>query len=239
MQSFCKGVKGVEDETAKLFNWRDLFFISLGIILIYALLGWLTLWASGWIANKQVLLYANGFATQFAFLLLIISLGKWRGWTRERLGWRKIEMGKAWGSLVRWYLLTWPINLIYSLIVYFYGITPPTTDVYTQLMGHVTPLTFLLNLLLAGVMAPVIEETLFRGIVFAGLKSYFGKWTAAVLSALLFSGLHLQLIGFFPRFVLGIILVHLYDKYQSLYPSMAFHALNNLVAAILMAAVTR
>lgn len=234
-----KGAVGVETDPPELFNWLDLLLISLGIVLIYALLGALTLWASGWIHNEQVLLYANGFATQLAFLLLILSLGKWRGWNRERLGWRKVEMGKAWGSLVLWYLLTWPINLLYSLIVYLYGITPPATDVYTQLMGHVTPLTFLLNILLAGVMAPIIEETLFRGIVFGGLKSYFGKWTAAALSAILFSGLHLQLIGFFPRFVLGIILVHLYDKYKSLYPAMAFHALNNLVAALLMAGLRR
>lgn len=228
----------MESETPKGFNWRDLVLVSLGIILIYALLGALTLWASRWIRNEQVLLYGNGFATQLAFVLLIVSLAKWRGWNREKLGWRTIEMGKAWGSLFRWYLLTWPINLVYSIIVYLYGITPPKTDVYTQLMGHVTPLTFLLNVLLAGVMAPMIEETLFRGIVFGGLKSYFGKWTAAVLSAVLFSGLHFQLIGFFPRFVLGIILVHLYDKYKSLYPAMVFHAVNNIVAAVLMAAFT-
>lgn len=229
----------MECETSKQFNWLDLLLITLGIVLIYAILGWLTLWASGWMGNEQELLYVNGFATQLSFFLLIGSVGKWRGWTWEHLGWRKVKMSKIWGNLLRWYLLTWPINLIYSYVVYLNGITPPQTDVYTRLMGHVSLPTFLLNLFLAVVLAPLIEETLFRGIIFGGLKSYFGKWTAAVISAALFSGLHLQLMGFFPRFVLGLILVYLYDKYRSLYPSMAFHALNNLVAAVLMAAVTR
>jgi len=224
----------MENETPEQFNWRDLLFVCLGIVVIYGALGALTFWASGWLDNDQVLLYANGFATQLAFLLLILSLAKWRGWSRERLGWRSVKMGKAWGSLISWYLITWPINLLYSLLMYQYGITPPATDVYTRLMGHVTPLTFFLNVLLAVIMAPMIEETLFRGIVFGGLKSYFGKWTAAVLSSMLFSGLHLQLLGFFPRFLLGIILIHLYEKYKSLYPSVVFHALNNLVAALLM-----
>lgn len=239
MQCFYKGAVAVEPETLKRFNWLDLLLITLGIIFIYAILGLLTLWASSWMGNEQKLLYANGFATQLSFFLLIVFVGRWRGWTREHLGWREVKMSKIWGNLLRWYLLTWPINLIYSYVVYLNGITPPETDVYTRLMGHVSLLTFLLNILLAGVLAPMIEETLFRGIIFGGLKSYFGKWTAAVISAALFSGLHLQLIGFLPRFILGLILVHLYDKYRSLYPSMAFHALNNLVAAVLMAGVTR
>ena len=88
---------------------------------------------------------------------------------------------------------------------------------------------------LAGVLAPLIEETLFRGLIFGSLRKYCGKWTAAVISAAIFSGLHFQLYGFIPRFILGIALVYLFDKYKSLYPSMRLHSLNNIIATLLAA----
>jgi len=93
-------------------------------------------------------------------------------------------------------------------------------------------------LILAGVLAPFVEETLFRGIIFGSLQTYLGKWTAAVISAAIFSGLHLQVYGFFPRFILGIALVYLYDKSKSLYPSVALHALNNIIATLLAAGLS-
>jgi membrane protease YdiL (CAAX protease family) len=123
---------------------------------------------------------------------------------------------------------------MYSIFLFQKGIAPPNTDVYIQLLGNATPLTFMLNLILAGILAPIFEETLFRGVIFGGLQSYFGKWTSAILSAVFFSSLHLQAYGFIPRFVLGLMLAYLYDKYKSIYPSIALHSLNNVVALTLV-----
>lgn len=125
------------------------------------------------------------------------------------------------------------INLLYGIFLYQKGFTPPETDVYTKLMGNATLITFILNLVLAGILAPILEETLFRGIIFGSLQTYFGKWTSAAISAVIFSGLHFQAYGFFPRFVLGMVLAHLYSKHKSLYPPIAMHALNNIVALTL------
>jgi len=133
------------------------------------------------------------------------------------------------------YAITWVVNICYALALYNYGFTPPETDVYSKLLGQVTWYTLILNLILAGILAPIVEETLFRGVIFGSLQAYFGKWTAAVLSAVVFSTLHFQAYGFFPRFVLGMVLVYLYDKYKSLYPSVALHALNNIVATLIAA----
>lgn len=219
-------------------SWRDLSIVILGIVIIYVVLGMLTLWLSVRWKDEQTLIYANGFATQVSFILLVWVLKTVRHWTWADFGWRSVAIRPLLGRIVRLYLLAWLVNIAYAIVVYRYGVTLPKTDVYTKLLSHVTGVTLLLNVVLAGVMAPMIEETLFRGIIFGSLQSYFGKWTAAVLSAALFSGLHFQAIGFIPRFVLGIILAHLYSENHSLYPSMAFHSLNNVVATLLMAGIT-
>ncbi len=171
--------------------------------------------------------------TQGLFLLIIWSLTRIRRWKWTDFGWNPLKDRKYWGSVLTFYFLTWIINILYGAYLLQKGFTPPKTDVYTELLGHVTLFTFILNLLLAGILAPIMEETLFRGIIFGSLQSYLGKWTAAVVSAAIFSGLHFQAYGFFPRFVLGMALAYLYMKHKSIYPSMAMHALNNIVALAL------
>ncbi|MFZ3373605.1 MAG: CPBP family glutamic-type intramembrane protease [Desulfitobacteriaceae bacterium] len=218
-----------------VLNWVDLCLVVGGIVILYALLILGTIWLAGTLPNEKVLIYANGFFTQLSFIALILSLKKIRKWSWSDLGLRSVSFKKKWSQILQLYLLTLFINLIYALYLYQHGFTPPSTDVYTKLLGDTTWLTYLLNLLLAVVLAPLVEETLFRGIIYGSLRTYLGKWTAAALSAALFSALHLQAYGFFPRLVLGLVLVHLYEQNRSLFPSMTFHALNNLIALTLLA----
>lgn len=219
----------------KSLGWIDLVIALAGIIGLFLALGLATGWIASWWPHERILLYVNGFLTQLMFLLLLWILGRVRNWKWSDYGWKKIDLSKFQGSVLKVYGLTWIVNILYSVFLFQKGIMPPDTDVYTKLLGHATPLTFILNLILAGILAPIFEETLFRGVIFRGLQSYLGKWTSAILSALVFSGLHFQAYGFFPRFVLGLALAYLYDKHKSLYPSMAMHSLNNVVALTLVA----
>jgi len=218
-------------------DWVDLVVILGGIIFIYILLAYGTVRIMAWWPHERVLMYLNAFMTQLSFALLIWTLKIIRDWEWADLGWRSVSLRGIFSKVLGLYVITWVINISYALILYKYGLTPPSTDVYSKLLGQATWYTLILNLLLAGVLAPLVEEMLFRGIIFGGLRTYFGKWTAAVISAAIFSGLHLQTYGFFPRFVLGIVLVYLFDKYKSLYPSIALHALNNIVATLIAASL--
>ena len=219
-------------------SWEDLVSILGGIVAIYILLAHATFRIMGWWPHERALMYLNAFMTQLSFVLLIWVLKKIRDWEWADFGWRPVSLKGIASKILRVYTIAWVINISYVLVLFKYGLTPPSSDVYSKLLGQTTWYTLILNLLLAGVLAPLVEETLFRGIIFGSLQAYFGKWTAAVISAAIFSGLHLQAYGFFPRFILGIALVYLYDKYKSLYPSVALHALNNIVATLLAASLS-
>ena len=186
---------------------------------------------------ERILMYLNAFLTQLSFACLIWAVKKIRHWEWADFGWNSLALKKALPKILGVYALTWFINISYAIFLYQHGLTPPDNDVYSKLLGQVTWYTLILNLVLAGVLAPVVEETLFRGIIFGSLQAHFGKWTSAVLSAAIFSALHFQAYGFFPRFMLGMALVYLYDKYKSLYPAMALHALNNIVATVIAASL--
>jgi len=218
-------------------SWVDLAMVLGGIIGIYIILAFGTLWLMESWPHERTLMYLNAFLTQLSFVLLIWTIKTIRHWKWADFGWISVPLIKIIPKILGVYALTWIINICYALFLYQHGFTPPDTDVYAKLLGQVTWYTLLLNLALAGILAPLVEETLFRGIIFGSLQAYFGKWTSAVLSASIFSALHFQAYGFFPRFMLGMVLVYLYDKYKSLYPAIALHALNNIVATLIAASL--
>lgn len=84
------------------------------------------------------------------------------------------------------------------------------------------------------VVAPVAEEFFFRGYVFGALRNWRGMWVGALLTGLLFGGIHygsapsalyLPILALF-----GVILCLLYVRTGSLYPCIVLHAINNCIA---------
>jgi hypothetical protein len=89
------------------------------------------------------------------------------------------------------------------------------------------------GLLVVCVGAPVAEEFLFRGYVFAALRNWRGPWLAAVLTGAVFGAIHLggsPAGALVPLAVLGAGLCLIYQWTGSLYPCVALHAINNGIA---------
>ncbi len=90
-----------------------------------------------------------------------------------------------------------------------------------------------LVLVLITVMAPVAEEMLFRGYIYRALRNGLGVAGAAILSGMIFGGIHLgssptEFIP--PLMLLGVGLGLLYQWTGSLYAPVALHAFNNAIA---------
>jgi membrane protease YdiL (CAAX protease family) len=90
-----------------------------------------------------------------------------------------------------------------------------------------------LSAVLTCVIAPIGEELLFRGFFFRALTNWRGPWPAAVLTGLVFGGVHAgsaPAIDLVPLAVLGFALCLLYRATGSLYPCIGVHCLNNAIA---------
>ena len=77
------------------------------------------------------------------------------------------------------------------------------------------------------VLAPVLEEILFRAILYRGIKQRGYPKLALFGSALLFAAIHFSLLTFVPLAVLAIILALLYDKADHLMAPIVTHSLFN------------
>ena len=80
------------------------------------------------------------------------------------------------------------------------------------------------------ILTPVLEEIGFRGLLYTTLRSRFTPTVAIVLSAIVFSALHLKsLNSFLSIFWSGLILAYAYERYRSLLPGIVIHAAGNLI----------
>ena len=91
----------------------------------------------------------------------------------------------------------------------------------------------LINLLLIAFIPAIGEELLFRGVLQQLLARWTGKMHLAIfLAAFLFSAIHLQFFGFFPRLILGILLGYLFFWSKNLWLPILAHFTNNTLAII-------
>lgn len=87
------------------------------------------------------------------------------------------------------------------------------------------------------IVAPVVEEIVFRGMVFGWLRGRLPLVWAVVISAALFSLEHigfLQVTLFLPIFSTGIVLAVLYHHARSVWPTVLVHGSFNLIATLVL-----
>ncbi len=90
------------------------------------------------------------------------------------------------------------------------------------------------QILLIAIAAPISEELCFRGMLFGGLRERLPRLAAALISGLIFGGLH-ALTGVSavpPLIVFGFLLALLYERTGSIVPGILLHMLNNSVALL-------
>ncbi|MCD1259067.1 CPBP family intramembrane metalloprotease [Paenibacillus athensensis] len=77
--------------------------------------------------------------------------------------------------------------------------------------------------------APIVEEVVFRKIVFGQLRGKLSAPGAALLSSALFGALHRDWIGFALYFAIGLLFCWLYARSRSIVPSLCAHMALNLI----------
>lgn len=85
-----------------------------------------------------------------------------------------------------------------------------------------------LMILVVGIIGPICEELMFRGIVFHRLKDWVKPQAAIAISALLFGIYHGNIVQFFYATCMGVMLAIIYDKTGTLWISIVAHIAANL-----------
>ena len=92
------------------------------------------------------------------------------------------------------------------------------------------PAAFLISLALLGGLAPLVEELVFRGLLYGWLESRWGGGVAFVASSLAFAAAHVEPAHAFLVLPLGLLFGWLRWRTGSLWPSLVAHMANNGLA---------
>ncbi len=167
-------------------------------------------------------------ATAIGFLgVPILIASRWGessvGVALKRLGVRSFKP-----SALKWMAAAVGAYLLFSAVyVAIFG-SPHQKDI-AESFGAVP-----VQVLLIVVAAPISEEVCFRGMLFGGLRTRLPRLAAALISAVIFGGLH-ALTGVSavpPLIFFGFLLALLYEKTGSIVPGILLHMLNNSVALL-------
>lgn len=91
----------------------------------------------------------------------------------------------------------------------------------------------LLQIISVAIIVPILEELLFRGIVYKRLRGYMKTEIAIVVSALFFGLFHLNVVQGLYAFIIGLLLAYVYEKYKSIWAPILFHVAANSVSIFL------
>jgi uncharacterized protein len=82
------------------------------------------------------------------------------------------------------------------------------------------------------VAAPIVEETVFRGVLYRWLRGNLPMTAAMLLSGAVFALFHFIPILFLPLAGLGVLLSWIYERSGSIWPGVIVHGLFNLVGIV-------
>jgi membrane protease YdiL (CAAX protease family) len=95
-----------------------------------------------------------------------------------------------------------------------------------------TPLMTLATILVAGVLGPVAEELIFRGLIYGYVEGRFGSIAALIVSSLLFAAAHVEPAHVAVVLPMGFLLGWSRMHTGSMWPALAAHIANNTAATL-------
>jgi membrane protease YdiL (CAAX protease family) len=125
--------------------------------------------------------------------------------------------------------LGWTLQWVSAQAMLRLHLEPHEQDVVQTLRASSAWLNQLSLGVVAIVLAPVVEETFFRGILYTALKQTGFPRLALWGSALLFAAIHCNVVSFVPLLLLAVVLTLLYEHTGNLLASIVAHALFNTV----------
>lgn len=120
------------------------------------------------------------------------------------------------------------LNLLLNKIGYDFNIAA-----YNNVFAANNIIDYLMIFISVVIVAPIVEELMYRFILNNSLKEY-GKLSSLIVSSFLFGIVHCQFYQIMPAMAAGIVLSLIYFKTNDIRYSIIVHILNNLTATLLM-----
>ena len=216
--------------------WRYEAFVRRLLALLFCILAGLVLalWAEeaagpppNTASGELMLIIEPGMLTLFVLFVREHQL-TWKEAFGLTLGWRQAMLYGFVAACI-FLPLGWTLQWISAQTMVRLHLEPQEQEVVQTLRTSTAWLNQLSLGIVAIALAPVVEETFFRGILYPALKQTGFPRLALWSSALLFALIHFNVASFVPLLLLAILLTLLYEHTGNLLAPVAAHALFNTV----------
>lgn len=120
------------------------------------------------------------------------------------------------------------LSLVYNIFMFYVDKSFLSSGLFNANPHLVT------TILSVGIIGPVMEELMFRGIMYHDLKEKFSNMQSILLCSIIFACFHVSFIQFIYAFAIGFLLIYVYEKYQTLKAPILLHIASNLTTTLFL-----
>lgn len=110
------------------------------------------------------------------------------------------------------------------------------SETYKEVAANQYGVPFGLGIFLYGVISPLSEEVVFRGLLYNRMKKIYSVTVSMVLSAFLFGLYHGNLVQGLYGFLMGCLIAYTYERFGNFRYAFCFHAIANITVYIITGA---
>ena len=235
------------------FGRADAWF-ALGLaLMVSVLMGPLSSVIAGYVAEQsgkpeealKIEYTASLFMTQIFFqggiiTIILVWLAAIRKFDVVRFfGFRERSALMTLGLAVLWLIVAYVLILIYGgaiapLLKDLLGMDLKQQGLVESAPDIQDPFTRVLMVITLCVGAPLMEELIFRGVIYGVAVRYFHPVYATIASAVLFGAIHNNLLSLIPLSLLGAVLAEAYRHSRSLGVPIVMHSVFNGISYLLL-----
>lgn len=119
------------------------------------------------------------------------------------------------------------LSLMYNVFAYYLNFA-----LKTSLFDNSNNIA--VTLLSTGILGPIIEELMFRGIIYNELKSKYSNMKSILITTIFFAIIHINIIQILYALIIGFILIFVYEKYYNIKAPIILHMASNITTTLFL-----
>ncbi len=175
--------------------------------------------------------------TSMCDVMMLVCFGLWYYFREKKYGFQPdYRSAFSKGNVVRIVLLAICGQFATELLMTGVSVVFPwMMESYNEINEsfQIDTLPPVLMILIVGVIGPIAEEFLFRGMIYGRLRRAFSVWPAAIISAVAFGAFHANWVQGIYAGALGIVMAIVYEETSTIWASVLMHMLFNISSYVL------
>ena len=148
---------------------------------------------------------------------------------------KREEESLTFGGFIKFFLISYFVMVLLNLFTMGFLLVVGKVkgaDVVNPLEGVISNSSIWATIIFAGILSPIIEEILFRGVMLNKLRTY-GDKIAIITTALLFGLFHENFSQFFYAVGLGVVFAYVTLKTGTIKYSIGLHIMINMMGSVI------